>query len=152
MAALSRGCKPRIAGLHVTSRRPFWMTRIKAFLSSGNFTLFSCKFFKNILLYICHPTWPPCRVVANQEYPIVVSVPKAIWYLSVIIAKFVSESNSHSCSYSPTAHNQLNVSNFETLKRKNGGTNNVYYISFNHFAVSCHCEQSNLICKYDEGQ
>ena len=50
MAALSRGCKPRIAGLHVTSRRPRWMTRIKAFLSPGNFTLFSCKFFKNILL------------------------------------------------------------------------------------------------------
>ena len=35
-----------IAGLHVTSRRPYWRSRTKAFLSSGNLTLFSCKFFK----------------------------------------------------------------------------------------------------------
>ena len=35
-----------IAGLHVTSRRPYWRPRTKAFLSSGNLTLFSCKFFK----------------------------------------------------------------------------------------------------------
>ena len=33
-----------IAGLHVTSRRPCWMKRTKAFLSSGNLTLFSCEF------------------------------------------------------------------------------------------------------------
>ena len=35
-----------IAGLHVTSRRPYLRSRTKAFLSSGNSTLFSCKFFK----------------------------------------------------------------------------------------------------------
>ena len=37
---------PTIASLHVTSRRPCWMKRTKAFLSSGNLTLFSCEFFK----------------------------------------------------------------------------------------------------------
>ena len=37
-----------IAGLHVTSRRPCWWSRTKAFLSSGNETLFSCKFFEEI--------------------------------------------------------------------------------------------------------
>ena len=31
-----------IAGLHWTSRRPFWWSRTKAFVSSGNQTLFSC--------------------------------------------------------------------------------------------------------------
>ena len=35
-----------IAGLHVTSRRPYLRSRTKAILSSGNSTLFSCKFFK----------------------------------------------------------------------------------------------------------
>ena len=35
-----------IAGLHVTSRRPNWWSRTKAFLSSGKLTLFSCKFFQ----------------------------------------------------------------------------------------------------------
>ena len=35
-----------IAGLHVRSRRPYWRSRTKVFLSSGNLTLFSCKFFK----------------------------------------------------------------------------------------------------------
>ena len=37
-----------IAGLHVTSRRPCWWSRTKAFLSSGNETLFSRKFFEEI--------------------------------------------------------------------------------------------------------
>ena len=37
---------PHIAWLHVTSRRPCWWSRTKAFLSSGNLTLFSCKFFE----------------------------------------------------------------------------------------------------------
>ena len=31
-----------IAGLHLKSRRPCWWSRTKAFLSSGNQTLFSC--------------------------------------------------------------------------------------------------------------
>ena len=35
-----------IAGLHVTSRRPYWRSKTKAFLSSGNLTLFSGKLFK----------------------------------------------------------------------------------------------------------
>ena len=35
-----------IASLHVTSRRPCWWSRTKASLSSGNQTLFSCKFFE----------------------------------------------------------------------------------------------------------
>ena len=35
-----------IAGLHVTSRRPYWRSRTKSFLSSGNLTLFSGKLFK----------------------------------------------------------------------------------------------------------
>ena len=35
-----------IAGLHVTSRRSYWRSRTKAFLSSGNLTLFSGKLFK----------------------------------------------------------------------------------------------------------
>ena len=32
----------------MTSRRPCWWSRTKAFLSSGNETLFSCKFFEEI--------------------------------------------------------------------------------------------------------
>ena len=43
---------PTIADLHVTSRRPCWMKRTKAFLSSGNLTLFSCEFFKKKLYCI----------------------------------------------------------------------------------------------------
>ena len=35
-----------IVGLHVTSRRPYWRSRTKPFLSPGNLTLFSGKFFK----------------------------------------------------------------------------------------------------------
>ena len=42
----------QIAGLHVTSRRPCWWSRTKAFLSSGNQTLFSCKFFEKKLYSI----------------------------------------------------------------------------------------------------
>ena len=34
-------------GVYVTSWRPCWRSRKKAFLSSGNLTLFSDKFFKN---------------------------------------------------------------------------------------------------------
>ena len=41
-----------IAGFHVTSRRPYWRSRAKAFLSSRNLTLFSGKFFKKILCCI----------------------------------------------------------------------------------------------------
>ena len=40
------------AGLHVTSRRPCWRSRTKAFLSSGNQTLFSCKLFEKKFLSI----------------------------------------------------------------------------------------------------
>ena len=35
-----------VAGLHVTSQQPCWWSRTKAFLSSGNLTPFSCKFFQ----------------------------------------------------------------------------------------------------------
>ena len=35
-----------IAGLHVTLRRPYWRSKTKASLSSGNLTLFSGKLFK----------------------------------------------------------------------------------------------------------
>ena len=38
--------KISIAGLHVTSRRPYWWSRTQAFLSSGNQTLLSSKFFE----------------------------------------------------------------------------------------------------------
>ena len=37
----------RTVGLHVTLRRPYWWSRTKTFLSSGNWTPFSCKFFEN---------------------------------------------------------------------------------------------------------
>ena len=49
---LQANSSQKIAGFHVTSRRPCWWSRTKAFLSSGNLTLFSCKFFekKKILL------------------------------------------------------------------------------------------------------
>ena len=36
----------RITGLQVTSRRPCWWSKTKAYLSSGNLTPFSCKFFE----------------------------------------------------------------------------------------------------------
>ena len=44
------------------SWQPCWMTRTKAFVSSGKLTLFSCKFFKKKLCCIviqhgCHVTW-----------------------------------------------------------------------------------------------
>ena len=35
-----------IAGLRVTSRRPCWWSKTKAFLSSGNSNLFSCNFLE----------------------------------------------------------------------------------------------------------
>ena len=41
-----------IAGLHLTSRQPYWRSKTKAFLSSGNLTLFSCKFFKKVFCCI----------------------------------------------------------------------------------------------------
>ena len=45
--------------MHVTSRRPWWWSRTKAFVSSWNLTLFSCKFFvKNSFFDIQH-----CRLV-----------------------------------------------------------------------------------------
>ena len=44
-------------------RRPCWWSRKnKTFLSSGNLTPFSCKFFDKNMLF-----WP-CHVVANQKY------------------------------------------------------------------------------------
>ena len=51
-----------IAGLHVTSRRPCWGSRTKEFLSSGNWILFSCKFFEKKFCSIdpqhgCLVTW-----------------------------------------------------------------------------------------------
>ena len=43
----------------MTSRRPWWWSRTKAFVSSWNLTLFSCKFFvKNSFFDIQH-----CRLV-----------------------------------------------------------------------------------------
>ena len=51
-----------ISGLHVTSRRPYWWWRAKAFHSAGNYTLFSCTFFeKKKNLFYWPPTWPPCQ-------------------------------------------------------------------------------------------
>ena len=41
-----------IAGLDVTSRRPYWRSKTKVFLSSVNLTLFSCKFFKKKFCFI----------------------------------------------------------------------------------------------------
>ena len=41
-----------IAGLHLTSRQPYWRSKTKAFLSSGNLTLFSSKFFKKVFCCI----------------------------------------------------------------------------------------------------
>ena len=38
----------RIAGLQVTSRRPCWESRTKAFLSAGKWTLLWCKFSRKI--------------------------------------------------------------------------------------------------------
>ena len=43
-----------VVGLHVTSRRLSWWSRTKAFLSSGNITLFSWKFFKKKFRCIDH--------------------------------------------------------------------------------------------------
>ena len=55
-----------IAGFHVTLWQPGWMARTKAFLSTGNLTLFHVNFSRKILCYY-HSTWPPCHVVANEE-------------------------------------------------------------------------------------
>ena len=41
-------CNIEIAGLQVTSRRPCWWSKTKAFLSAGKWTLFWCKFFPKI--------------------------------------------------------------------------------------------------------
>ena len=43
-------------------RQPCWVTRTKAFVSSGKLTLFSCKFFKKkfcciVIQHGCHVTW-----------------------------------------------------------------------------------------------
>ena len=43
-----------VAGLHVTSRQPCWRSRTKAFVSSGNLTPFSCKFFEKNFYCIDH--------------------------------------------------------------------------------------------------
>ena len=42
----STGQGRKIAGLHVTTRRPWWWSRTKVFLSSGNYSLFPCKFLE----------------------------------------------------------------------------------------------------------
>ena len=61
-----------IAGLHGRSRRPYWRSRTKAFLSSGNLTHVNSS--RKILLY-WPSTWPPCHVVANQE------LERVAWYI-----------------------------------------------------------------------
>ena len=43
-----------------------WMAGTKAFLSTGNLTLFHVNFSRKILFYY-HSTWPSCHVVANEE-------------------------------------------------------------------------------------
>ena len=53
-----------IAGLHLTSRRPCWRSRTKAFLSSENYTLFSCKFFEEI--FFCFDPQHGCLVTWLQ--------------------------------------------------------------------------------------
>ena len=47
--------------LHVTSQRPCWWPRPRAFLSSGN-----GLWELNTILHL-PPTWPPCHVVVNQK-------------------------------------------------------------------------------------
>ena len=49
---VNRSIHLTIAGLRVTSRRSRQMSRTKPFLSSGNLTLFSCKFFQKKLCCI----------------------------------------------------------------------------------------------------
>ena len=56
----------QIAGLQVTSRRPCWWSRTKAFLSAGNELYFDANLAEKFLLY-WPPTWHPCHVVTNQE-------------------------------------------------------------------------------------
>ena len=56
-----------IAGLYLTSRRPCWWSRTKAFLSSGNQLYFHVNSLRKIILY-WSPTLPPCLVVSNQEW------------------------------------------------------------------------------------
>ena len=87
-----------IAGLHVTSRRPCWWSRTKAFLSSGNETLFSCKFFEEIffcfdpqhLSRVTHLSFttfvtPPCHVVANQDMYAAVTITSTQRHTSLLI-------------------------------------------------------------------
>ena len=39
---------------------------LKAFLASGNLTLFSCKFLEKKIPLYCHLIWAPRHEVANQ--------------------------------------------------------------------------------------
>ena len=60
-----------IAGLHVTSRGPYWRSRTKTFLSSGNLTLFSGNFFKknSIVLTFSMAAWSRgCKPRIGEGY------------------------------------------------------------------------------------
>ena len=66
-----------IAGLHMTSRRPCWWSRTKAFLSSGNSTLFSFKFFEQNF-YCIDP----------QHGRLITWLQTKNWYMSIVNAHF----------------------------------------------------------------
>ena len=55
------------AGLQVTSRRPCWGSRTKAFLSAGKWTLFWCKFSRKVP-FVLTTNMVALHMVANQEY------------------------------------------------------------------------------------
>ena len=50
------------AGLHVTSRRPCWWSRAKAFSPLGTKLYFHIKFY-----CVDPPKWSPCHVVAKEN-------------------------------------------------------------------------------------
>ena len=55
---------PFIAGFQLTSQRPCWWRRTKAFPPLGKKIFFQANFAKIFLLF-CLTTWPPCHVVEN---------------------------------------------------------------------------------------
>ena len=57
-----------IGGLQVTSRRPCWWSRTKSFLSSGNLTLFSSKFFEKVKKAIRTSWASPDKVLKVAEH------------------------------------------------------------------------------------
>ena len=75
----------QIPALHVTSRRPCWWSRTRALLSSGNKTLFSCKFFQN-KFYCIDPqhdrpiTWLQTKNSSTREFP-------TLWYKTLSLRK-----------------------------------------------------------------